>query len=129
MEKVSKKNKPVIELASTPTDVEPKRLTSLEFERLERARVLKDLRAKEQECLRLKQQAVKDRRKVLELTARCYDLDDKLLFDELTALETKTRSEKDGYDKLLGEIKERLAIAGKFGYHHETLEIVEDAKP
>ena len=107
-----------------PDEAPPMTLTPLEFERLEKARLQSELRQKDSLVLRLKLSSLKDKRKILELTSRCYDLDEKLLSEELATLDSQAVLEKKAHEGTLQEIRARLGITGRFGYDPDTLEVV-----
>lgn len=103
-----------------------KKLSAFEVERLERARVLKELRSKEQVNLQLQFELVSARQKILELSIRLLDLDRHQIADDREKVNVKTATERKEYENDLAAIKKRLKLTGKFGYNPDTYEVITD---
>lgn len=104
----------------------PKKLSSLEAERLEYSRVLKELRQKETAFLAQAMERLSDRQKILELQIKNLDIERFLISKDREAVKAKTAQERKDHDALLEQIRKRLKLKGTFGYNPDTLEIIQD---
>lgn len=125
MSKGPKKLAPAPDVPAGDEAAEPMRLTPEEAQKLQHFRLTKQLRDKEAECLRLKVHGIHQARKMLELSSKGLDLDEKLLTDEQRHVEQVAHKDRLENERYLEVVRTRLGIAGAFGYHPDTLEIVE----
>lgn len=103
-----------------------KQLTELEYERLEKSRLLQEFRAKEMEILKLQERHLSDRKTVLEMSIRNLSLERLEIERERQKVGASLEAEKEGHREILAGIRSRLDLKGEFGYNPDTLEIVQD---
>lgn len=103
-----------------------KKLSALEFERMERARLLKELRSKEGESLKLQSELINAQKRILELQISNLELKRRDVIEHQAKVNQKIADDKKQYEDVLTGIKKRLKLKGKFGYNPDSLEVVED---
>lgn len=103
-----------------------KKLTSLEYERMESTRLKRELRSKELLLLSQKAERINDKQHILELMIKTLELERRQVLDDKQTVQANLAKEKQENEELLNGIKKRLKISGKFGYNPDTLEIVEE---
>jgi len=110
----------------TATGASEKRLTQLEYERLEKLRLLQEFRGKENQILALRERSIADRKAVLEMSIKNLGLERLEIERECQKVTAALANDKQEHTTLLEDIRSRLGIEGKFGYNPDTLEIVQD---
>lgn len=103
-----------------------KKLTSLEFERMEHYRLLKELRAKELAILNLQVDRIADKQRILELMIKNLDIERHSIVSDKEKVNKRAGKERDEYEVILSKIRKRARLTGKFGYNPDTLEIVQE---
>lgn len=102
----------------------PKALTQVEFERMERYRLLKEMRALENKNLNLRIALIEAQKKVV---ATSFEKEAVAIISEQNALRVKQDAEENERKELMAAVRDRLQIGDKpFGYNPDTLEIVFD---
>jgi len=85
-----------------------------------------ELRKAENEILQLKRARIEDRKIILQMSFERVEVDRRVLAEEEKKLLDKQNADKKIRDELLTGIQSRLELKStKFGYHPETLEVIE----
>ena len=125
---MAKKQPPKAQAALKSVAKGPSTLTELEAERMERFRLLKDMRAQEDVILT-------QRARILELQKQNFDLligslknQDAEVSRDKAGVRAKAAKDKEGQAALMDSIRERLGmIPGQsFGYNPDNLEVITD---
>lgn len=93
---------------------------------MEHARLLIALREAETALIAEKRKGVDARQQILQLTIANLTVERRALHDEMEKVKSNRNSEKDEHELFLASVRKRLKLPGKFGYHPDTLEIVEE---
>ena len=106
-------------------DQKPKSLTIDEANGLERHRYLSQISSAKRAELITRESLLEKEAMVYQLLSETLTHKNESLEKEKLDLKRETDKEAAGYDKLIGEIRERLGLKGKFGFDPLTLEVVE----
>jgi hypothetical protein len=120
-------NTPELKLVEEPA--EPKKLLEVEFERMEKARVLRELRAKEVALVDLKAKFLDAQEMILKLQVKCLEIERRVCADDRDTISGRKRMDAEAAEENMSKIKERLSIKGRFGFDPDTLEVIEDEEP
>lgn len=105
-----------------------KKLTPIEAEKMERARLVFELRDKESALVAEKRRGLDSKQQILQLMISNLTIERRELNDELEKVQVKKTSEKKAHDEFLATVRKRLKLTDKFGYNPDTLEVMEDGK-
>jgi hypothetical protein len=101
-----------------------KKLTELEFERLEKNRAILNGIEGEVKLEKQRLSEVDLRQKILELMIANLNVERLGLSKNITGLNERKMREKSHHEEVLAKIKKRLKIKGAFGYNPDTLEVI-----
>lgn len=107
------------------TKSEPMCLLPLEFERLEKHRFRASLRQRDQEILQLRLEKIERQREILKLKVEVTKVDEAQVYKDIEAWKRRESIERAENEKDLQAIRDRLGIEGGFGFHPETLEVMQ----
>jgi len=103
-----------------------KKLSPIEAAKMEQARLLIALREAEAALITEKRKGLDARQQILQLTIANLALERRALHDEMEKVKANRNAEKESHETFLASVRKRLKLPGKFGYHPDTLEIVEE---
>lgn len=106
-----------------------KTLTALEFEKMERARLLKEFRSKEAELIEARAKLVNARQQMLELSIKNLEIERRVINEDRDKLSSQRESDRKAYEEVVEGVKKSHSVEGKFGYNPDTLEIIEEDPP
>ena len=104
----------------------PKTLLPDEALRMERARILLDLREKELALVAERRKGCDYRQQACQLMITNLTIDRRDLNDEHEKTLAKKLSDQKTHEEFLATVRERLGLLGAFGFNPDTLEIVEN---
>ena len=102
-----------------------KKLTPLEAEKMEKARLLLELREKELLLVNSEHKALDHRQQILQLMISNLTIERHAANDKKAEVLASKERDKKVHDEFLASVRKRLKLVGKFGYNPDTLEIVE----
>ena len=94
--------------------------------RMERARILLELREKELALVAEKRRGCDSRQQVFQLMLTNLTIDRRELNDEHEKTLARKLSDQKVHEEFLATVRERLGLLGAFGFNPDTLEIVEN---